>query len=81
MVTNQGYKLSEAELSVAVNPNLFSKWRERFAQEASGTRLTVTGHANGAIPCSALMEPHQVLPKGATPAAQRTGLVRKGGQA
>jgi len=40
LVTEQGYKLSEAARSVEVNANLLSKWRDRFAEEAAGTRLT-----------------------------------------
>ena len=40
LITEQGYKLSEAARSVDVNANLLSKWRDRFAAEAAGTRLT-----------------------------------------
>ena len=40
LVTEQGYKVSEAARSVGVNANLLSKWRDRFAEEAAGTRLT-----------------------------------------
>ena len=40
LVTEQGYKLAEAARSVNVNANLLSKWRDRFAEEAAGTRLT-----------------------------------------
>jgi transposase len=40
LITEQGYKLSEAARSVGVNANLLSKWRDRFAEEAAGTRLT-----------------------------------------
>ena len=40
LVTEQGYKLAEAARSVGVNANLLSKWRDRFAEEAAGTRLT-----------------------------------------
>ena len=40
LVTEQGYKLSDAARSVNVNANLLAKWRDRFAQEAAGTRLT-----------------------------------------
>ena len=40
LVTEQGYKLSEAARSVEVNANLLSKWRDRLAEEAVGTRLT-----------------------------------------
>jgi transposase len=40
LVTEQGYKLAEAARSVDVNANLLSKWRDRFAEEAAGTRLT-----------------------------------------
>ena len=34
LVTDQGYKLSEAARSFGVNANLLSKWRDRFAEEA-----------------------------------------------
>ncbi len=40
LITEQGYKLSEAARSVDVNANLLSKWHDRFAEEAAGTRLT-----------------------------------------
>jgi len=40
LVTEQGYKLAEAARSVGVNANLLGKWRDRFAEEAAGTRLT-----------------------------------------
>ena len=40
LIAEQGYKLSEAARSVDVNVNLLSKWRDRFAEEAAGTRLT-----------------------------------------
>ena len=40
LVTEQDYKLAEAARSVGVNGNLLSKWRDRFAEEATGTRLT-----------------------------------------
>ena len=40
LVTDQGYRLAEAARSVGVNANLLSKWRDRFAEEATGTRLT-----------------------------------------
>jgi len=40
LVTMHGYKISEAARSVGVNANLLSKWRDRFAEEAAGTRLT-----------------------------------------
>jgi transposase len=40
LVTDQGYKLAAAARSVDVNANLLSKWRDRFTEEAAGTRLT-----------------------------------------
>ena len=40
LVTEHGYKLAEAARSVGVNANLLGKWRDRFAEEAAGTRLT-----------------------------------------
>ena len=44
LVTEEGYKLAEAGRSVGVNANLLSKWRDRFAEEAAGTRLTGDEH-------------------------------------
>ena len=40
LVTEQGYKLTEAARSVDANANLLGKWRDRFAEETAGTRLT-----------------------------------------
>ena len=40
LVTEQGYKLSEAARSLDVNANLLGKWRDRYEEEAAGTRLT-----------------------------------------
>ena len=40
LITEQGYKISEAARSVGVNANLLGKWRDQFAEEAAGTGLT-----------------------------------------
>src|SRR4030067_1384088 len=39
LVTEQGYKVSEAGRSLGIEPDLIRRWREEFAQEASGERL------------------------------------------
>ena len=40
LVTEQGYKLSEAARSLGVGANLIGRWRRQFAEEASGTGLS-----------------------------------------
>jgi len=39
LVTEQGYKVSEAGRSLGIESDLIRRWREEFAQEASGERL------------------------------------------
>ena len=45
LVTEQGYKTSEAARSLGINDNLLHKWRQRFEEEATGTRLNVDERA------------------------------------
>ncbi len=40
LVTEQGHKISEAARRLSINPNLIHRWRQEFAQETSGQRLT-----------------------------------------
>ena len=40
LVTEQGHKLSEAGRHLGINPNLISRWKQEFAQDATGARLT-----------------------------------------
>lgn len=40
LVTDQGYKVSEAARSLGVGANLLRRWRQRFEDEASGVRLS-----------------------------------------
>jgi transposase len=40
LVTEQGYKISEAARSLGVGANLIGRWRRQFADEASGTGLS-----------------------------------------
>ena len=39
LVTQQGYKISEAARSLGVGANLIGRWRRQFEEEASGVRL------------------------------------------
>ena len=39
LVTEQGYKVSEAARSLGINSNQLQRWKQAFAEEASGTRL------------------------------------------
>ena len=41
LVTEQGYKISEAARSLGVGANLLGRWRRQFEEEASGVRLSV----------------------------------------
>lgn len=41
LVTEQGYKVSEAARSLDINPNQIHRWKRQFAEEANGTRLSV----------------------------------------
>lgn len=40
LVTEQGYKLSDAGRRLGINPNLISRWKQELEQEATGQRLT-----------------------------------------
>jgi transposase len=40
LVTEQGYKPSEAARSLGVGDNLVRRWMREFEEEASGTRLS-----------------------------------------
>jgi len=39
LVTEQGYKISEAARSLDINDNLLRRWQQQFEAEASGIRL------------------------------------------
>ncbi len=39
LVTEQGYKPSEAARSLDINDNLLRRWQQQFEEEASGVRL------------------------------------------
>ena len=39
LVTEQGYKVSEAARSLDINDNLLRRWQQQFEEETSGTRL------------------------------------------
>lgn len=41
LVTEQGYKVSEAARSLDINDNQLRRWKQEFAEEASGTQLSV----------------------------------------
>ena len=41
LVTEQGYKISEASRSLDIGANLLGRWRRQFEEEASGLRLSV----------------------------------------
>jgi transposase len=40
LVTDQGYTVIEAAEAVGVRPNQIYNWKQRIADEATGTRLT-----------------------------------------
>ena len=40
LVAEQGYKVSEAARSLGINDNLLRRWRQEFADEAAGSRLS-----------------------------------------
>lgn len=40
LVTEQGYRISEAARSLGVGANLIGRWRREFEAEASGNRLS-----------------------------------------
>lgn len=39
LVTEQGYTVAEAARSLDINPNMLGRWKQIFAEEASGQRL------------------------------------------
>ncbi len=39
LVTEQGYKTSEAARSLDINDNLLRRWQQQFEQQTSGVRL------------------------------------------
>lgn len=39
LVTDQGYKVSEAARSLGIGDNLIRRWKREFEEEASGTGL------------------------------------------
>jgi transposase len=41
LVTEQGYKVSEAARSLGIRENLLGRWKKNFADEANGLRLTL----------------------------------------
>lgn len=41
LVTDQGYKISEAARSLGIGDSLLRRWRQEFEQEASATGLTI----------------------------------------
>ena len=41
LVTEQGYKVSEAARGLDIGANLLGRWRRQFEEEASGVRLSV----------------------------------------
>jgi len=40
LVTEQGYKVSEAARSLGINENMLHRWRQEYEDEATGTRLS-----------------------------------------
>jgi transposase len=40
LVTEQGYKVSEAGRSLGIKPDLIRRWRQEFEEEAAGNRLS-----------------------------------------
>lgn len=40
LVTEQGYKVSQAARSLGINDNLLRRWRQELADEASGARVS-----------------------------------------
>jgi len=38
LVTEQGYKVSDAGRSLGIKPDLIRRWRQEFEQDAAGTR-------------------------------------------
>jgi transposase len=40
LVTEQGYRVSEAARTLGINSNQLGRWKQAFAEEASGARLS-----------------------------------------
>ena len=40
MVTDQGHKVTDAARRLGINPTLIHRWKQEFAQETTGQRLT-----------------------------------------
>ena len=40
LVTEQGYKVTEAARSLDINDNLLRRWRQQYEEQASGTALS-----------------------------------------
>jgi transposase len=45
LVTEQGYKLSEAGRRLGINPNLISRWKQELEPDPTGQRLTADERA------------------------------------
>jgi len=41
LVTEQGYKASEAARSLDINDNLLRRWQQQYEEEATGVRLSM----------------------------------------
>jgi len=41
LVTEQGYKVSEAGRSLGIKPDLIRRWRQEFEQEMTGEQLSM----------------------------------------
>jgi transposase len=40
LVTEQGYKVSEAAMSLGINDNMLRRWRQELEDEVTGTQLS-----------------------------------------
>jgi len=41
LITEQGYKVSEAARSLGIRSNMLGRWKREFEDEANGSRLTL----------------------------------------